>query len=86
MDGLPCLTIEYGEVFRTTEYASTFVAIICLVICLTDVGIVGSLGNVTTSTVNTARCSLTDEFCMSVTVKVIDHKLRIMGPGTDVLS
>ena len=85
MDGSSCQSFEYGEVFRTAKDASTFVAIVCLVVSSTDVCLICRLGDVSTCSVNTAWCRLTNQLGMSVSVEVIDHKLRIVGAGTDIL-
>ena len=65
MDGVASLTIKDGEVFWTAEDASAFVPIVCLIICPTNVSIVGSFSDVATSAIYTAWCSLTNQFSMS---------------------
>ena len=86
MDGTSRLAIEHSEVFWTAEYASAFVAIVSLIISLTDIGIVSSLSDITTCTVRRAWRRLTNQLSMSVTVEVVNHKLCVVGTSTDVFA
>ena len=86
MNGTSCLTVEHGEVFGSGEDASALVTIVGVVVSLTDVSIVGSLGYITSCAVDGTWRRLADEFSMSVAVEVVDHELRVMGTGSDILT
>ncbi len=36
--------------------------------------------------VHCSRCCFTNQFCFTITIKVIYHKLGVVGTGTDIFS
>ena len=86
VDGFAGLTIESGQVFRTTQDMTARSAVVSCVACVLDGGHIAGLVHVGTCAVLAARGRLAHQLSLSVAVEVIHHILRVVGAGADVLT
>ena len=86
MNGTPCLSIKDCQVFWTSQNPSFLVPVVCLIVCLTDFRVIGNLCNVVPYTIQGSWCCLAYHFCFAITVKVVHHKLGIVGTCSDIFT
>ena len=86
MNGSTSLSVEYRQVFLSAIDASTADTPILGVAGSLDGGIGRCLVYIGALAVLGAWSSLAHHLCLAVTIEVIDHKLGVVGTGTDVLS
>ena len=77
---------EHGKIFRTVQDVSVSTTIVCLIISILYLRVCGSLGYVVASTVLRAWSSLAYQFSLTVSVKVVNHKLCIVRTSANVLT
>ena len=83
-DGTAVGAAEDGEIFLSAVDAPLAVAPVAVVVGSADDGVVGGLVDVPPTAVAAPRCRLAHQFGTSVTVEIVDEKLRIVGSGADI--
>ena len=84
MDGSARHTIKDGQVFMSTVDTTGSGTPVLRIVGLLDSLVGSGLVHVVSYAVLRAGSGLADQFSPSVTIEVVDHKLRIVGTGTNV--
>ena len=69
------LTVKHCQILGSIEYPASRVAVVCVRIAYH-----------LPQPVDCPISSLARYLCLSITVKIVDHELRVVGPGSDVPS